>query len=126
MVSNNDLMHIKCCAHILSLIVQDELKEFCGSTIKIQNVVKCVKSSPIRLAIFKSFTKQPNILGGGLFSLDVSTRWNSTYLILSVALKYYAVFEVIQYDNNEFCPYLCESGQGPLTNNDWKTIKVVL
>ena len=68
-------MHVRCCAHILNLIVMEGLKEVNTSILKVRNAVKYVKSSPSRQKIGEK----------GLLCLDVPTRWNSTYLMLKVA-----------------------------------------
>ena len=41
-------LHMRCCAHILNLIVQDGLKDLNESVVKVCNVVRYVKSSPNR------------------------------------------------------------------------------
>jgi len=69
---------MRCCAHILSLIVKDGLKEIKDSILKIRSVVKYVKSSPTRFAIFKACFEQEGISFKGLVCLDVETRWNLT------------------------------------------------
>jgi hypothetical protein len=47
-------MYIRCCAHILNLIVTDGLKEVSNSIVKVRNAVKYVKSSPSRFDKFKA------------------------------------------------------------------------
>jgi hypothetical protein len=39
-------MQVRCCAHILNLIVSDGLKEIDESIVKVRSAVKYVKSSP--------------------------------------------------------------------------------
>ena len=47
-------LHMRCCAHILNLIVQDGLKSLNESIVKVCNVVRYVKSSPNRFEKFKA------------------------------------------------------------------------
>ena len=54
LVLNGEFMHVRCCAHILNLIVTDALKDLHDSIIKICNAVRYVKSSPTRLLRFKT------------------------------------------------------------------------
>ncbi|KAL4365811.1 hypothetical protein AHAS_Ahas07G0143400 [Arachis hypogaea] len=82
-----DYLHMRCCAHILNLIVKDGLKEIDDSITRIHNAVKYVKSSPMRCESFKACIERESINYKGLVSLDVETRWNSTYLMLETALK---------------------------------------
>ncbi|KAL5815936.1 hypothetical protein ACOSQ3_024314 [Xanthoceras sorbifolium] len=78
-------LRVRCCAHILNLIVNDGLKDMDHSVLSIQNAVKYVKSSPSRLEKFKKCVAHEKIEEKGLVVLDVPTRWNSTYLMLSSA-----------------------------------------
>lgn len=49
LVLQGDYMHVRCCAHILNLIVTRGLKEFHASVAGIRNAVKYVRSSTSRL-----------------------------------------------------------------------------
>ena len=87
LVLKGEYVHMRCCAHILSLIVKDGLKEIRDSISKIRSAVKYVKSSPARFARFKACVEQKGISYKGLVCLDGETRWNSTYLMLEASLK---------------------------------------
>ena len=50
LVLNGDFLHVRCCAHILNLIVYDGLKDVNDSLNRIRNAVRFVRSSPARLA----------------------------------------------------------------------------
>jgi hypothetical protein len=45
-ILENQFMDVRCCAHILNLIVSEGLKEVDESIMKVRSVVKYVKSSP--------------------------------------------------------------------------------
>jgi hypothetical protein len=45
LVSSGEFFHLRCCAHILNLIVQDGLKEINGALQKVGDCVKYVKGS---------------------------------------------------------------------------------
>jgi len=51
-ILGNEFMHMRCCAHILNLIVTDGLKEVSDSIVKVRNAVKYVKSSPSKFEKF--------------------------------------------------------------------------
>ena len=66
LILKGEYVHMRCCTHILSLIVKDGLKEIRDSISKIQNAVKYVKSSPARFARFKACVEQEGISYKGL------------------------------------------------------------
>jgi hypothetical protein len=66
-------MHVRCCVHILNLIVTEGLKEVDESIMNVRSVVKYVKSSPARFESFKTCLERENINFKGLY-LDVPTR----------------------------------------------------
>ncbi|KAE8732018.1 hypothetical protein F3Y22_tig00002255pilonHSYRG00010 [Hibiscus syriacus] len=75
-------MHVRCCAHILNLVVQDGLKKWNSSISKIMNAIIYVRASPGRMDKFRSCIKEARLLDKSIVQLDVPTRWNSTYLML--------------------------------------------
>ena len=88
----NEFMHMRCCAHILNLIVGEGLKEIDASVAKVREVVRYVKSSPNRNQTFRSFMERLGMESKSLLCLNVPTRWNSTYLMLETAEKFEKVF----------------------------------
>ena len=66
LVLKGEYVHMGCCAHILSLIVKDGLKEIKYSISKIWSALKYVKSSPARFARFKACVEQEGISYKGL------------------------------------------------------------
>ncbi|KZV40262.1 hypothetical protein F511_29621 [Dorcoceras hygrometricum] len=89
LLCDGEFFHIRCSAHILNLIVQEGLKVATASLNKIRESVKYVKDSESRM---KKFEECVVAIGGIDTSislrLDVSIRWNSTYLMLESAIKY--------------------------------------
>ena len=106
--------HVRCCAHILNLIVQEGLKVVSGALDKIRESIKYVKALEGRM---KSFHECVSQVGGintkiGL-RLDVSTRWNSTYTILESAIRYRRAFSSLQLiDRNYKFAQQMKNGQG--------------
>ena len=91
---------MRCCAHILNLVVCDGLKEISHAISCIQNAVRYLRSSTALLKRFKVSCKEANIESRALLCLDVSTRWNSTFLMLEAALKFKKAFEILDGDAN--------------------------
>lgn len=85
-ILEHEFLHVRCCVHILNLIVCDGLKELDSSIACIREVVRYVRSSPNRLEAFKICAKKEKIESKYLH-LDVPTRWNSTYLMFDAAIS---------------------------------------
>ncbi|KAH9650349.1 BED-type domain-containing protein [Citrus sinensis] len=85
---NGDYLHVRCCAHIINLIVTEGLKEMNNYVSSIRNAVKYVRSSPARLVRFRKCVEHEKLDSKCIVVMDVSIRWNSTYLMLESALVY--------------------------------------
>ncbi|RLN09164.1 zinc finger BED domain-containing protein RICESLEEPER 2-like [Panicum miliaceum] len=91
-VLKNKFLHVRCCAHIVNLVVKSGLEEHNHSIEKIRTAVKFVRSSPSRLKIFKKCAELEKISSRSLLTLDLETRWNATYLMLENAEKFEKAF----------------------------------
>ena len=91
--------HMRCVAHIINLVVNEGLKELSISIKRVREVVRYIKNSPSRLRKFKEFSELIGIESNCDLSLDVPTRWNSTYFMLSSACIYKKTFK--KYEENE-------------------------
>ncbi|KZV45203.1 zinc finger BED domain-containing protein RICESLEEPER 2-like [Dorcoceras hygrometricum] len=92
-ILKRDHIHMRCVAHIINLIVVDGLKDISESVTRVRDAVKYVKQSPARLNKFKECAMFEKIESKSSLCLDVSTRWNSTFLMLNVAQKFERAFE---------------------------------
>ncbi|KAL4394409.1 hypothetical protein AHAS_Ahas02G0149100 [Arachis hypogaea] len=125
LILKGDYLHMRCCAHILNLIVKDGLKEIDDSITRIRNAVKYVKSSPMRCESFKACIERESINYKGLVSLDVETRWNSTYLMLEAALKLRAAFDLLELQDDKYINEMSKS-YGVPTDDDWTYAESIL
>ncbi|XVF69485.1 hypothetical protein PTKIN_Ptkin11bG0086000 [Pterospermum kingtungense] len=75
---------------------QSVLKEFNVYVSRVRGVVRYIRQSPTRLAKFKECVVAEKIENKGILCLNVSTRWNFTYLILDNALKHEKAFETYE------------------------------
>lgn len=80
--------HVRCCAHIVNLVVNDGIAPLAHLIKNIRETVKYIKKSPSRMHKFveicRSLAKE---MVEGL-KLDVSTRWSSTYHMLKACIPY--------------------------------------
>lgn len=113
-----EFFHMRCCAHILNLIVQDGLTAVvCDGVTRIRDSVVFWTSSDKRVQKFESVAKQiaPNITKK--LVLDCKTRWNSTYEMLNVAINYREVFVVLSGRDKLY--------KNPPTPEDWEKVKKI-
>ncbi|KAG8364370.1 hypothetical protein BUALT_Bualt19G0121800 [Buddleja alternifolia] len=83
---NGDLLHVRCSAHVLNLIVQDGLSPIRGLIEKIRETVRYLNKSPSATQKFDTALRHCNLEGKRKVTMDDPNRWNSTYLLLETAL----------------------------------------
>ncbi|CAN1135792.1 Zinc finger BED domain-containing protein RICESLEEPER 2 [Linum perenne] len=103
---------MRCCAHILSLIVKD-------------GAVRFVRSSTSRLQRFKACVHEEKLDSKKLVCLDVETRWNSTYLMLQLVVAFQRAFERLEEKDLVFRSELQKSKGTPM-ETDWVYVKSLL
>ena len=96
---------MRCCAHILNLIVGDGIREIDASIAKVREAVRYVKSLLNRNQTFVGFVERLGIESKSLLCLNVPTRWNSTYLMLETAQKFKKVFVRMDYEDDSYSSY---------------------
>ncbi|KAK3206175.1 hypothetical protein Dsin_020221 [Dipteronia sinensis] len=92
LILNGTLFHMRCCAHILNLIVKDGLDVIGEGIERIRSSVLYWVATPKRIEKFEDTDRQLNIPYSKRLVLDCPTRWNSTYFMLTTALLYKDVF----------------------------------
>ena len=85
---DGDFFHVRCSVHILNLIVQDGLAVISGALYKIRESVKNVKGSQSREIMFQNCVETDGVRAETSLIFDVTTRWNSTHLMLSRAIEF--------------------------------------
>ncbi|KAH9664790.1 BED-type domain-containing protein [Citrus sinensis] len=131
MILDGDCLHLRCCAHIVNLIVTEGLKEMHDSIASIRNAIMYVRSSGLRLHKFKSCVEREKIENKGLLAYDVPTRWNSTYTMLSRAIHFQKAFERLEEEEHDG-PYMSFFNERkaehirPPTAEDWKNAEIFI
>ncbi|XP_050212795.1 zinc finger BED domain-containing protein RICESLEEPER 2-like [Mercurialis annua] len=119
-VSKGRYLHMRCIAHILNLVVNDGLKDMHVSIKKVRDCVRYIRNSPARLKKFKDLATFVEIETKKCLSLDVPTRWNSTFLMLETASLYEKAFEKYDEEESSFRTDM----QNNLPNSlDWEMIR---
>ncbi|GAU41295.1 hypothetical protein TSUD_374200 [Trifolium subterraneum] len=125
LVMNRKYLHMRCCAHVLNLVVKDGLKDIDDSVSRIRHAVWYVRSSGLRLDAFKSYIDE-SLEYKGLVCLDVETRWNSTYLMLVAALKHKTTFDELSFEDKKYVNEMVKKGKGVPTQGDREHIRLIL
>lgn len=89
---NGQIIHMRCGAHILNLIVQEGLLKIKLSIKNIRENVAYWTATPSREQMFEKACRDVKILYTRKLVLDCKTRWNSTFLMLETVISYRVVF----------------------------------
>lgn len=114
---------------IINIIVKDGLNELNISIKDIKNAVVFIHSSPSSLNKFREFAMLAKFSSTSTVPMDVKTRWNATYKMLEVALKYIRMSERIADEWLPFMKYFHEKDDkgkeriGPPGADDWEIAK---
>ncbi|CAI9293329.1 unnamed protein product [Lactuca saligna] len=115
--SNGDYFHIRCCAHVLNLVVQDGLKAIDEGIVKLRESVKYIKGSQVRKGRFIDCVKYVNLNPKKGLQQDVPTRWNATYLMIESAIFYCRAFFHLELSDSSYldCP----------SNDEWNKLEKI-
>ncbi|KAK9682394.1 hypothetical protein RND81_10G070700 [Saponaria officinalis] len=117
LMANGEYFHVRCCAHILNLIVQEGLKDLDDAILKVRESVKYTKGSQLRKQRFMTSVQHVNLESLRGLRQDVPTRWNSTYHMLDSALYYRRAFNNLSKTDLNYlhCP----------TESEWDKIEKI-
>jgi len=121
LLMGGDYFHTHCCANVLNLIVKEGLKDIKREVLRIRGAVRYVKASPSRLQRFKACIDPQKVQYKGFVNLDIETRWNSTYLMLNVALKHMPTFALLEMQDHTYVKEL-RKGKGLPLPGDWEYV----
>lgn len=102
LVKDGSLLHMRCCAHILNLIVKDGLEVVKDGVNKIHDSVVYWTAIPKRVEKFKETAKQLHMIYTKSLFLNCPTRWNSTYKMLDIAISYKEVFCRVKHHDDKY------------------------
>ncbi|KAI6673199.1 hypothetical protein NL676_001105 [Syzygium grande] len=103
---NGQLFEVRCVATVLNRMVQDTLEALGEVIYKIRESIRYIKSSQAMLDTFNKLAQRESIETEKCLSLDNSSRWDSTYRMLEVALEYKSAFSLLREQDRLFtvCP----------------------
>ena len=84
---------MRCIVHILNSVVNKGLKESRQSVKRVRETVRYIRNSHAMLHKFREFADLLGVETKCSLSLDMPTRWNSTYVMLKTACLFDKVFE---------------------------------
>ncbi|KAK3120575.1 hypothetical protein QOZ80_9AG0690210 [Eleusine coracana subsp. coracana] len=108
-------LHIRCCAHILNLLVQDGMKVADDAIDLVRELVRHINSSPSRIQAFNEIAQRSGLPSKAGLVLDVLNRWNSTYYMIMEAIQYKVVLKHYAEAQLELCP----------EDEEWKKAKAI-
>ena len=111
------IFHARCSAHILNLCVKDGLEPVIEIVDKIRDGVKYVAASEGRRIKFAEISMSLGLKCKKLI-LDVPTRWNSTFNMLSCAIEFKDVFLMYATSEPGFSNYVPD-------REDWEKVEGV-
>ena len=89
------LFHVRCCAHILNLIVKDGLKQVDNTLEKIKDIAYNINCSQEKHELFFDCYKITNMKRKNI-SLDIPTRCNFIFKLLQNITKYKKVAQLYE------------------------------
>ncbi|XP_021753660.1 zinc finger BED domain-containing protein RICESLEEPER 4-like [Chenopodium quinoa] len=113
------LFHVRCCAHIINLIVQKGLTCISGILDKIRSFIKLIiKSSHRSEEFYDCVEKIFHLNVKRKLNLDMHVRWNSTYKMLGTYLYFKDAFLHLISSHASFQSYI------PL-EDEWEKVSVI-
>ena len=120
LICGGEYFHVRCCAHILNLIVKEGLAVADGAVKKIRESVRYVRQSDARMTEFKQRIEQVGGIDSSIgLRIDVPTRWNSTQAMLEVAIRYRRAFGSLALNDSSYDDCLCPSPE------EWDRAEVI-
>jgi hypothetical protein len=108
------LFVVRCYAHILNAVALDVIASIHGVVYSIRESIKFIKASSAREEKFAEIALQLEIPSTKTLCLDVTTQWNTTYLMLLAALDYKQTFTTLETCDDNY-------NEAP-SAEDWKKV----
>uniref|UniRef100_A0ACD5VTX7 Uncharacterized protein n=1 Tax=Avena sativa TaxID=4498 RepID=A0ACD5VTX7_AVESA len=113
---NGNLFHVRSCAHILNLTVEESLEQTSDIINRVREMIQNVKFSQERLQKFLSTAKLLQI-DQKMLVLDSPNNWPSTYLMFDSACYYHDVLLRLAEQESHYAAFL--------TPKEWADVKAL-
>ena len=101
-------------------MVNEGLKDANLAIKRVREAVRYVRNYPARLRKFREYSDLVGVECKSSLSLDVPTKWNSTYLMLRTLCSYEKSFQVFK--EQEFS-FRADLGENVPSFEDWLIVK---
>ncbi|CAM0905408.1 unnamed protein product [Alopecurus aequalis] len=102
LLAGGRFLHQRCAAHILNLVCQAGIAYLDPILTNIRDTVKFIKVTANRKEKFADIVTQKGISCEKSLCLDVPTRWNSTFTMLTIAMRYRRAFEALESQDPQY------------------------
>ncbi|XP_071703230.1 zinc finger BED domain-containing protein RICESLEEPER 2-like [Rutidosis leptorrhynchoides] len=109
LLCNGQLFEVRCAANLIKTMVEDCLEALSSTINKIRESIRYIRSSQAINEKFNEMVQEVGVNGQSQKSLclDNPHHWNSTYVMLDVALEYREAF--LRYQEHNFSCTMCPS-----------------
>ncbi|KAL5706065.1 hypothetical protein ACHQM5_024276 [Ranunculus cassubicifolius] len=106
LLCDGDYFHIRCCCHIINLVVHEGLTAIDNSVLKIRESIKYCRGSQGRKKAFYDSVRHVSLPCSKGLRQDVATRWDSTFYMLESAVFYKRAFMHLSLTDSNYkdCP----------------------
>jgi hypothetical protein len=96
------LLHNRCAAHVINLIVKDGLDHVEAIVTNIRESIKYIRSSQGTKKKFRDVISKGGLPVGKWPTMDTPTHWNSTYLMIEKAMEYSRAFDSLAKQDSNY------------------------
>lgn len=107
LLCNGQLFEVRCAANLIKVMVEDCLEALSSTICKIRESIRYIRSSQATHDKFNEMVQEVGANSQKSLYLDNPHHWNSTYVMLDVALEYREAFSRLQ--EQDFSCTMCPS-----------------
>lgn len=115
MLFGGEHLFVRCCAHILNILMQDGMAIVHEVIELIRELIRHIISSPGHLQVFNDIARRVGLPPNSGLILDAPNRWSSTHDMIVEVVKYQPVFKRYAEEQQEASP----------TDPEWKNAATI-